>query len=85
MSRARSRPNGPPPLRDATSPRGLPNLSPAGASKAIRGNSLARFSCGLFSLCRTLRIPVVLENPSTSWLWSLPRARALARLFKSAI
>ena len=62
-------------------PLGLPHLSPSDALKVSRGNCLARFSFGLFSLCRTLRIPVVLENPSTSWLWSLPGALALARLY----
>eukprot|EP00959_Pyramimonas_sp_CCMP1952_P136333 2852831-Pyramimonas_sp.AAC.1 len=62
MSIARMRPKGPPPLRNAQHPLGFPHLSPSDAPKVSRGNCLARFSSGLFSLCRSLRIPVVLEN-----------------------
>eukprot|EP00959_Pyramimonas_sp_CCMP1952_P100489 2102015-Pyramimonas_sp.AAC.1 len=35
------------------------------------------------SLRGTLSIPAVLENPSTSSLWSLPGARALARSYNA--
>eukprot|EP00959_Pyramimonas_sp_CCMP1952_P001761 36185-Pyramimonas_sp.AAC.1 len=36
LSRARNRPNGPPPLRDAKHPLGLPHLNPADCLKVAR-------------------------------------------------
>ena len=80
MRRARNRPNGPPPLRTRQYLLGLPSLSPSDQLKVERGNILASFSCSLFMLARSLNIPVVIENPSTSWLWQLPGALNLLRV-----
>ena len=80
LSRARNRPNGPPPLRTRQYPLGLPGLSPNDQIKVERGNILATFSFSLFLLARSLNIPVVIENPSTSWLWQLPGALSLIRI-----
>jgi len=80
MSRARNRPNGPPPLRTRQYPLGLPALSPNDQLKVERGNTLATFSFSLFLLARSLNIPVVIENPSTSWLWQQPGALNILRI-----
>eukprot|EP00959_Pyramimonas_sp_CCMP1952_P211326 4422826-Pyramimonas_sp.AAC.1 len=44
MSRARNRPNGPPPLRTRQYPLGLPSLSPNDQLKVERGDTVATFS-----------------------------------------
>lgn len=85
LSRARNRPNGPPPLRTRQYPLGLPGLSPNDQLKVERGNTLATFSFSLFLLARSLNVPVVIENPSTSWLWQLPGALNVLRIHNTHI
>ena len=80
FSKARNQPGGPPALRDTCFPEGLPNLRPADALKVAVGNRIGKFSFSLFGLDRALNIPVVLENPATSWLWSQRYATAMAKL-----
>ena len=41
------------------------------------GNAQLRFALSLISLCRSMGVPVYLENPGTSWVWSTPKLRAL--------
>ena len=80
MTKARNIPGGPPPLRDALHVLGLPDLRPSDAAKVEIGNRLATFSACIFLLARSLNIPVALENPSTSWLWSLPCIQRIMQL-----
>jgi hypothetical protein len=70
MTKARNRPGGPPALRNAKHPHGLPNLRPADQAAVRVGNVLGRFSAHVLLLCCFLLIPAVIENPATSWLWS---------------
>ena len=70
MTRARNIPGGPPALRNAKHPHGLPNLRLADQARVRVGNTLARFSARVVLLCCLLLIPAVLENPASSWLWS---------------
>ena len=70
MTRARNIPGGPPALRNAKHPHGLPNLRLADQARVRVGNTLARFSARVVLLCCLLLIPAVLEHPALSWLWS---------------
>ena len=63
---------GPPALRSAAAPAGLPGLSPAWQSKVDAGNRLATLSAGLLLLCRRLGVPAAIENPATSFIWQHP-------------
>ncbi|CAK0828996.1 unnamed protein product [Prorocentrum cordatum] len=78
-SRARNRPNGPPPLRGAAHVLGLPDLSSADSLKVETGNKLSQFSFGLFLECARRGVPAAIENPSTSWIWQTRWAQHAAR------
>ena len=79
-SRARNIPGGPPPLRDSQSLMGKPNLKPHDVSKVRIGNQTMRFSASLLNTCHLHRVPAVVENPHSSWLWSAPAMQSAARL-----
>ena len=49
------------------------------------GNSQLRFALGLISLCRSMGVPVYLENPGTSWVWSTPKLRSLVTASDAAV
>ena len=75
FSRARERPNGPPPLRSAEQPAGLPHLQaerPWDHAKVLLGNCLMTFSVSILKLCRRYQIPAVLENPDSARTWDYP-------------
>ena len=83
FSRAReSGPPGPPPLRSAEFPAGLPDLKPHDQQKLEAGNALAAFAARVMDECRRRNVPVVLENPWTSRLFQQP---CFVRLPKGAL
>ena len=45
----------------------------------MRGNQLAAFTAKIIRLCNKLRIPWVLENPASSYLWSHPPVQSALR------
>lgn len=69
------------PLRSSEHPEGLEGLSDRDQAKVRLGNRTARASAELIQLCVALKIPVALENPQTSLLWSYP---PIARLMLHA-
>lgn len=72
FSRARDRPNGPPPLRSDSMVLGLPDLKPHDAIKVRLGNALASATMSLADVARLQGIPGTIENPHTSRIWLLP-------------
>jgi hypothetical protein len=72
FSRARDRPNGPPPLRSDSMVLGLPDLRPHDADKVRLGNALASATLSLADVARLHGIPGTVENPHTSRIWLLP-------------
>ena len=67
-------------LRSAAAPWGLAAVQHRDDLAALRlGNTLARFSIGIWRLCKRLVIPASLENPATSRLWDLPELVAAGR------
>ena len=87
FSRARGKPvpgatHWPPALRSKSYPHGLPGLSKekraADREKVEIGNDLARITFMDAETARTAGAKVVVENPSNSYMWDLPEARALA-------
>ena len=79
LSRARNRPGGPPALRSAEHPLGLPHLRPAEAVAVSEGNALLAFVGRLFHSCRAAQTPVIGENPWTSWAWAIPTLAPILR------
>jgi hypothetical protein len=59
---------------------GKPNLSEADSTRVLDGNNTLSMSMKLIRLCltgsRTL-CPIVLENPATSYMWSVPSLQRL--------
>ena len=80
-SRARERPvpahlvakGAPPPrpLRLASHPLGLPNLTPHERKRVESANILAKFAKDLFVLAVSLSCVFSLENPNNSWMWNV--------------
>ena len=64
-------------LRDASFPWGLPRLSARAEARVQEGNRTAFAALYYFRLCMRLSIPVCLEHPFRSWLWSCPEVQAL--------
>jgi hypothetical protein len=89
-SRARrncsGKPGWPSPLRDQHNVLGLLSLvSCADKAKVAEGNRQMRWAARLFRNLAAEGIPVILENPSTSFLWSSPPFKKLLRQFSSVI
>lgn len=63
---------GPLPLRDGDHLWGLPNLGRNDARKLTEGNKLFNFTMQVLHLCQQHHVPYVLENPLTSFAWSMP-------------
>ena len=72
FSRARERPNGPPPLRSNAHIWGLPHLTGKDADKVFRGNLCAKATITLARTALRLGIPGSFENPSRSRIFMLP-------------
>ena len=60
----------PPPLRSATHPLGMPNLSKFHQAKVESANLLLFFVVAMLEQCHIMSIHVVLENPARSWIWA---------------
>ena len=69
----------PPPLRGDSPPDifGLPDLSEKDQQRVLIGNRLANEMCVLIKLCIRCKVPVVIENPSSSRLFLFPALRKL--------
>ena len=67
----------PPPLKSASHPLGVPNLSSFHQAKVDSSNQLLKFVVLLLYHCFQHHIHVVLENPDRSWIWA-----ALAELIR---
>ena len=67
------------PLRSKAHPWGLPGLPQELREQLRVGNKLIRVSLAVIDLCCRLGIPVSMENPRSSFLWSLPAVRARLR------
>ena len=65
------------PLRDAAEPMGKSHLNDSELARLKVGNATFHFSCRIIARCRALGIPVLLENPQTSLLWTAPRFLSL--------
>eukprot|EP00438_Fugacium_kawagutii_P013245 Skav234485 [mRNA] locus=scaffold3731:53840:54595:+ [translate_table: standard] len=63
---------GPLPLRDHDHLWGLPGLKRSDAQKLADGNRLFNFTLQVLHLCQEHHIPYILENPLTSYAWSMP-------------
>ena len=69
---------GPAALRSSEFPLGLPDLvGEKNKAKLQIGNQLMQVSCALFHACLLAHVPVTLENPATSYLWSTPQVHHL--------
>ena len=79
FSRARHGPEGSSwgPIRNAAHIWGIPNLSSRDKAKIQLGNACAKLSCRLITLCNSLGVPALLENPRTSMLWEVPPLQRL--------
>ena len=66
FSQASTRPR----LRSLEFPLGKPGLSAANKHKVHNGNACLSFSCNLIRECRRLNVPVIMENPRTSYIWT---------------
>ena len=80
FSKARNRPDGPPPLRNDAFVLGLPGLRPHDTRKVARGNRAVGFVCRLLRACIIGHVPAALENPKSSWAWQTPAMVDLASL-----
>ncbi len=80
FSKARNRPGGPPALRDSDHLTGLPGLRPCDQRKVLRGNECLYFCCRLAWACLLGLVPLILENPWTSWAWKLA---SMVQLFRN--
>ena len=65
-------------LRDRMNLWGLPNdsLSPRDQKTLQRHNALVTFALEVIDLCTQAQVPVAVENPSASMLWSLPEMQS---------
>ena len=87
FSRARGKPvpgatHWPPALRSREHPHGLPGLTKARRAadreKVETGNDLARITFMDAEAARVAGATIAVENPTNSFMWDLPEARALA-------
>lgn len=68
---------GPPPLRNAAHPLGVPWNSERDAHRVRLANELYQRACAFALQLVFLRHVVTIENPTDSWLWELPFVTAL--------
>ena len=72
---------GPGPLRDIDNLWGFPWLSSLDRHKVVQGNNLLRFTLRIIACCEHLHIPYALENPLSSYAWSMPPMQKFVRKF----
>ena len=80
FSVARKNDGGPPPLRDAAHLWGLPGLSPKDHDKVLLGNKFMELTAKLARHCSMRGVGWSIENPATSFLWSMPLMVELQQL-----
>jgi hypothetical protein len=51
---------------------GRPGLTPKELAKVKVGNDLAAWAVKVIRACLENRVPILLENPQSSFLWRLP-------------
>ena len=71
------------PLCDKRHLFGLRRLSPKDCDKIRTGNATALFTLEVTRLCQLFHVPCLLENPSGSMLWKLPKLIGLCDWFFS--
>ena len=64
-------------MRQKHCPAGRPGLSRRDQEKVVLGNTLLDISIDIFRLCRLHNVPFIWENPFSSYMWDMPRARAV--------
>ena len=69
----------PPPLRSHSHLLGLPGLTGTDAIRVEAANRIYKNAVSLLQTCFILRVHVMLENPTRSWLWAV-----LAQLVKNS-
>ena len=70
----------PRPLRSASCPWGLPNLSAFEQSKVVCANILTRNTATIALAAYDANVPFVIENPPASHLWAMPCMQDVAEL-----
>ena len=83
FSSARKLDNGPPPLRSAAAPMGLPSLSPDNAALVFLGNAFLHRSVELALVVFNHGGDFSIENPLLSLIWVTPPMQQLARLART--
>ena len=68
---------GPPPLRNAAHPLGVPWNSERDAQRVRQANELYQRACAFALQLVFLKHVITIENPTDSWLWELPFVIAL--------
>ena len=79
-SRARERPGGPPPLRSAQYPEGLPGLTGLNADRVASANAIYSFVSEFCTECHNRGVLWSIENPARSHMW---QCFQFPRLFKA--
>ena len=69
--------SGPPPLRSAEFPLGLPGLRPVDQLKVSKANSIYANVSRILDVAINLNIIVCIENPRNSWLWEIHWCKTL--------
>eukprot|EP00959_Pyramimonas_sp_CCMP1952_P268193 5607654-Pyramimonas_sp.AAC.1 len=64
-------------IRSADFPLGIQGLSGNSLQAVRSGNAQMTFTVRVIRLCRRLSIPVYVENPGASFLWSAPPMASL--------
>ena len=66
-----------PPIRSKSFLYGTPGIPPRDLKKIKIGNALCNFSCRALDAMRRLGRPASLEQPRSSWMWSMPGVQRL--------
>ena len=69
--------HGPPPLRNADYPYGVPDMSDKDRLRVQQANQLYMFMSDFCLFLNERSVPWTVENPTNSWLWELPCMRSL--------
>ena len=69
--------HGPPPLRNAQHPYGVPDMNDKDKFRVQQANQLYMFMNDFCLFLNERSVPWTIENPTNSWLWELPCMRTL--------
>ena len=75
----------PGPLRDSDHLHGLPNLTARDQQKVDTGNRLLLFTMRMLRLCEKHKINYALENPMSSFAWSMPEMQRFCRYYQPVV